>query len=123
MKLRILTVISLAFFLWTLTGCQPSQTVNVITFHPTDYEVMFIPDQSNRGEEYMYKDAFIDLKAKYPKAFDEMETGKKATSELTKSIHPGVPALIISKNGQTITELSGEIPKQKIVKQLEMTMD
>ncbi|WP_143469653.1 hypothetical protein [Lentibacillus sediminis] len=121
--MRILTVVSLAFILSTLTGCQSSQTINVITFHPTDYEVTFIPDQSNRGEEYMYKDAFIDLKAKYPKAFDEMKTGKKAASELTESIHSGVPALIISKNGQTITELSGEIPKQKIVEQLEMTMN
>lgn len=118
------TVYSFAICLFLLTGCQqPAEKVDMITFHPSDYDVILFTDQSNSNMAEIYLDAIIEVKAKYPSEFNQVSSEVKPIHELEFSINPHQnPILLITKNGQTVKELSGSTPKKEIKKYLEMTM-
>ncbi|PAV29865.1 hypothetical protein CIL05_08270 [Virgibacillus profundi] len=117
---KVFSVIILILF---ISGCQHTNTmVDVITFKPSNYQVMFFPNNTEKDTKNVYMDAMLELKAKYPKAFTEVEAIEKEVDELKDVIKQDEPILIISKNGRTISQLSGEKPKTEIVEQLEMTM-
>jgi hypothetical protein len=118
-------VYSLAIILIFLTSCQqPAEKVDIITFHPTDYDVMLLTNESNKNMEEKYLDAIIELKAKYPSEFNQVSSEAKSISEMNISIsHDQNPILLITKNGQTVKEFSGSTSKAEIKKHLEMTME
>jgi hypothetical protein len=74
--------------------------------------------------EEIYLDAIIELKAKYPSEFNHVTSEAKSIHEMNYSTnHDQNPILLITKNGQTVKELSGPTPKAEIKKHLEMTME
>jgi hypothetical protein len=116
---------SFVIFLIFLTSCgQPAEEVDIITFHPTDYDVFLLTDESNTSMEEIYLDAIIEMKAEYPSEFNQVSSEAKPIQEMNVSINDDQkPALLITKNGQTVIELTGSTTKAEIKKHLEMTME
>ncbi|GAB3800061.1 thioredoxin domain-containing protein [Virgibacillus kimchii] len=115
------------FILFTLflTSCQHSEEkIEVITFHPTDYDVMLLRNNADTGMEEIYLDAIIELKAEYPSEFKQVSSEAKPIPEIDMLVnHDENPTLLITKDGQTVKELSGDTSKKEILAYLEMTMD
>ncbi|MFC4025417.1 hypothetical protein ACFOUV_16640 [Oceanobacillus longus] len=110
--------------LFLLNGCQNENTnVEVFTFKPNEYDVMFIPEDSIDEVDEMYMDAIIELKAKYPSEFSEMEMTERNIAELGIMQNTDGPSLLISKDGTTIAQLFGKKPKKEIIEKLEITLD
>ncbi|MFC2950250.1 hypothetical protein [Virgibacillus sediminis] len=121
-RLLFVTAITLLFF---ATGCQsPKSAVEVISFQPSDYEVLFYSNSPDDGAlEDKYKDAIIDLKAKYPDQFENMKAFTEDISNLKVSGSKEGPNLLILKDGDTVSHLNGDQPKQEILNHLEYTLE
>jgi hypothetical protein len=119
------TAFLLILFLLFLASCQqPAEKIEIITFHPSDYDVILLTDQSKTNMEEIYLDAIIELKAKYPSEFNQVSSKATSTHETNFSVgNDENPTLLITKNGQTVKELSGKTPKKEIIKHLELTME
>ncbi|MFA1818713.1 hypothetical protein ACDX78_00700 [Virgibacillus oceani] len=119
------TVYSLIITLFFLTSCQqPDEKLDIIAFHPSDYDVFLLTDKSDTSIEEIYLDAIIELKAKYPDEFSQVSSEAKSNHEINLTINEEQnPILLITKNGQTVKELAGPTSKTEIKKHLEMTME
>lgn len=118
-------VMSTIFFFTLLTsGCNnTSAVVDVITFQPSNYDVKFITDHSSEETQNAYIDAILELKAEYPAEFKAIEEEEKNINDIQNTINiEGGPTLIILRNGQTISQLSGNKPKSEIMHELEITI-
>ncbi|WP_337017200.1 hypothetical protein [Oceanobacillus massiliensis] len=117
---RIATLISILF---VLAACQNEDgEVEVITFNPYDYNVIFIPENKVDDKNEIYIDAMIELKAEYPSEFNNVnKIEKDLTAMGIKESNDG-PTLVILKSGETIAKLSGKMPKHEIKEQLEITL-
>lgn len=105
-----------------LMACQNDSTLTeVITFKPSDYDVMFIPNDTSDEADKIYMDAFIELKAKYPTEFNEAKKVNINLMNMDFIERKNGPSLLISKNGTTIAQLSGKKAKKEIIEQLEFT--
>lgn len=120
-KIKALNLIlPVILILLLAAGCQKTSAVDVITFNSSEYRVLYFPNELNDGKE-AYMDAILELKVKYPEAFNEVKSGEKDIDELDYHKKQNEPVLLIKKNGQTIAYLSGEKSKAKIMEHLEMT--
>ncbi|MFC3040192.1 hypothetical protein ACFOGI_07990 [Virgibacillus xinjiangensis] len=118
---RLLFITVIPLLILSAAGCQsPSAAVEVVSFQPSDYEVLFYTNsEEDTALEDKYKDAIIDVKAKYPEEFADMQAVTKNMNELTGENSAEGPNLVILKNGDPIKHLNGDQPKQKILNQLE----
>ena len=107
-----------------LTGCQSKdEVVEAISFNPTEYNVMIIPEESIEEIDEIYIDAIIDLKAEYPYEFADAKTVEIDPTEMDIPLDTKGTTLIIQKNGQTVAQLSRNMPKDEIMEQLEVTLE
>ncbi|WP_067725762.1 hypothetical protein [Oceanobacillus damuensis] len=119
MKYKLLSLVPAILI---LMGCQNEKTLTeVITFKPSDYEVIFIPNNYIDETNQVYMDAMIDLKAEYPNEFEEAKKEAKNLTDLDSIDNIKGPSLIIVKNDTPIAQLSGEKAKKDIMEQLEFT--
>lgn len=109
------------FLLLLVVSCGKSNasTINIISFQPKEYDVVFYTHSTNNKLENIYYDAIIEIKANYPNEFSPVETKKKEFSEVKEPIDPASPTLLIAKNGKTVERISGQVSKQEIMKKLE----
>lgn len=116
-------IISLILFLFLTTGCQKTSTVvNVFTFQPANYDVKLFTDNTSEKINKLYMDAMLEVKAKYPAEFQGAEEKEENIEDLNLSLSADGPTLLISKNGQTISQLSGKVSKTRIIQELEETI-
>jgi cytochrome oxidase Cu insertion factor (SCO1/SenC/PrrC family) len=103
-----------------LVSCGESNAsiINIISFQPKEYDVVFYTHSTNNKLENIYYDAIIEIKANYPNEFSPVETEKKELSEVKELIDPASPTLLIAKNGKTVERISGQVSKQEIMKKL-----
>lgn len=117
--LKIIISAFVAFVL--LSGCQKDEVmVEVFTFSPSDYHVLFIPDFAEDAADTIYMDAILDLKATYPTEFVETNKEERDLSEI--GVDLSGPILIIQKDGKNISEISGEKTMKEIRDELEHTL-
>ncbi|MYL42393.1 hypothetical protein [Virgibacillus salexigens] len=116
-KRAIIPLISIMILL--LSACQSSPLIDVITFQPKEYDVMFLTDKTNSALENIYYDAIIEVKAEYPHAFSEVQTNETTIEDIENVTEQETPALLITKDGRTIESLSGEMEKDEIKEKLE----
>ncbi|MBR7798104.1 MAG: hypothetical protein ACQEWU_08270 [Bacillota bacterium] len=125
-KIRSLFIPVLALFLLIFSsGCQATNatTIDVISFQPNGYNVMFFTNNSNSDLENIYFDAIIEIKAKYPSAFKDVQKEEKTMDDLEMGLKPESPSLVIMKNGKTIEHLSGDIAKNDLMDKLEQIIN
>lgn len=67
-------------------------------------------------------DALLELKAAYPDEFKGGLEEEKNIDELNYKVSSNSPTLLILKNGQTISRLTGEMSKSEIVNELQLTI-
>ncbi|MBP2077906.1 hypothetical protein [Oceanobacillus polygoni] len=108
-----------------LLGCQQhkDELVEAISFNPSEYNVMIIPEESIEEIDDIYVDAIIELKAKYPTEFTDAKTVEIDPAEMDIPLDTTGSTLVIQKNGQTIAHLSRNMPKNEIMEQLEVTLE
>ncbi|GIO22350.1 hypothetical protein [Oceanobacillus sp. J11TS1] len=63
-------ILLLIFIMPVLNSCQSEENIQVIQFQFTDYQVIYVPPEEDNSS---YMNAFIDLKAKYPKEISSPE--------------------------------------------------
>ncbi|AIF45472.1 hypothetical protein [Virgibacillus sp. SK37] len=119
MKIKFLAII--IFILISSTGCgrSNSNVIDVVTFQPFDYHISLFSDATSEHNKNLYIDALIELKAKHPAAFKNIQTEEISKEEADQLSKIEDTTLIISKNGRTLSRLSGEQDKSKIVNTLE----
>ncbi|WP_077300483.1 hypothetical protein [Virgibacillus pantothenticus] len=103
-----------------VTGCDTfsASTINIISFQPKDYDVIFYTHQNNNKLENLYFDAIIEIKADYPSEFSEVKTREVAIDEVKDEIDPKYPTLIIRKDNKMIERITGQASKQEIINKL-----
>jgi len=107
-----------------LTGCQNANAnVEVITFKPSEYEIVLIPQNSTDQVDDIYANAIIELKAKYPYKFKDIKAVEKNIDEINTRLHADSPTLLIMRDGKTIKKISGNLPKEEIKSHLEHAID
>ncbi|GAA0444106.1 hypothetical protein GCM10008934_36010 [Virgibacillus salarius] len=84
---------------------------------------MFFTNNSNSDLENIYFDAIIEIKAKYPSAFKDVQKEEKTMDDLEMGLKPESPSLVIMKNGKTIEHLSGDIAKNDLMDKLEQIIN
>jgi thiol-disulfide isomerase/thioredoxin len=120
LKRKLLLLIS---FYILLAGCHNDESIDIITFTASeDYNVVFIPKTTTDDLNKTYMDALIELKAKYPLEFKEINKTEKKTEELNLSNELAGPSLTIFKNGQVVERMSGDPHKEEIKEKLELTV-
>ncbi|MBU5266514.1 hypothetical protein [Virgibacillus proomii] len=115
---RIVPIFISLLLLVVSCGESNASTINIISFQPKEYDVVFYTHSTNNKLENIYYDAIIEIKANYPNEFSPVETEKKELSEVKELIDPASPTLLIAKNGKTVERISGQVSKQEIIKKL-----
>ncbi|MEC5422837.1 hypothetical protein QGM71_04905 [Virgibacillus sp. C22-A2] len=122
-KIKSKKYLPIILFLLFISGCQNTGAmVNVISFQPSDYNVMFLTNNASQSVEDTYMDAVLEFKAKYPREFNNAQEIEKNIEELDLMLDTDHPALIITKDGQLVTQISGQKTKKEIVLLLEKTI-
>jgi hypothetical protein len=121
LKIKLIVILIFILILIPFSGCAKSnnKVIDVVTFQPLDYDVSLFSDAKSDHNRNLYIDAIIELKAKYPTAFKNVQTGEMTKEEAARLSEIEETTLIISKNGQTVSRLSGDQDKSKIVNTLE----
>ncbi|WP_093211027.1 hypothetical protein [Sediminibacillus albus] len=121
-KKRWLTFIFVSLVLLT-TSCNAKQTIEVLTFEPSNFQVFFYTNKSNPKLENEYLKAILDLKNNYPSQLDNIELTETTIESLKRRSIAEYPALVIVKDGQTISKLSGQASKTDVLKKLKKTVN
>ncbi len=121
-KQRWLTLIFVGLVLFS-TSCNAKHPIEEVSFAPSDYQVFYYSTNSNPKIENEYLTAIWDLKQDYPEQLDSIER-KKTTKEAAKRKEIGeYPSLVIVKDGETISTLSGDTKKSEVLQQLLKTVN
>lgn len=118
--------ILMSCFLICTAACQESAlNIDVISFQSADYEVVFLSHgdvQETKDEKQTYMDAFLELKAQYPQQLSNMKLTNEQQDLIEQHMkleNTTYPALLIQRDGETVTKLDGKQTKTKIINQLE----
>ncbi|GEN55467.1 hypothetical protein [Halobacillus faecis] len=108
----------LAIFL--LAGClQKGESVQVLTATPEDYELYLYSEVDQEESAQDYLSALLDWKMKQDDGaelqFKQTEKDKSELSIPTEEL----PVLVVKEEGKTITTISGNNPREKILMTLE----
>ncbi|WP_181348973.1 hypothetical protein [Thalassobacillus sp. CUG 92003] len=107
-----------------LPGCLAEQKeVDVISFHPSGYEVKVYTPKENKKEGKEYLNALVEWKNKSNQS-DPVKLIQKTsyTNNLPKTVQD-YPAMLIQKNGETIELISGKTTRHDILEQIQHHME
>ncbi len=106
-----------------ISSCSHEKPVEIVEFSPSDYKVQFFSDKSDLELEDEYLSAILDLKNSYPSLINKIELKETSVSAIKADSITETPALVITKDGQTITKLSGQTSKSDVLSELKKIVD
>lgn len=105
------------------TSCNAKHPIEEVSFTPSDFQVFFYTTNSNPKIENEYLTAIWDLKKDYPEQMDNIQL-KETTKEAAERKKIGeYPALVIIKDGKTVSSISGDTDKSKVLQHLKQTVN
>lgn len=112
--------IAFAFIVF-IAGCYPEkENIEVLSAQNDSYELYLYSSTDQKEQAQNYLSALLDWKS--------MQTGQLKFKQSTSSMKDigisqgDLPALIIKREGQVISNLSGEYPSQDILSTLEKSI-
>lgn len=107
------------FIIVFTNGCSETQaSIDMIEFHPSEYQVQLYSNKTNLDVEEAYVDAILTLKTYYS---DQTKGIKMEKTTIHSMDNEPIdidqfPTLLIKKNGEIIAKISGQKKKSDILK-------
>ncbi|UOQ43187.1 hypothetical protein MUN89_14750 [Halobacillus salinarum] len=110
-------------FVFLLAGCFPhKENVEVISASPSGYDIYLYTQTDQKQKAESYFNALLDWKMKQGNDGTLAFKKSKTDSNSIEVSENELPALVIKKEGKTVTKISGNSNQKNILSKLEQSV-